>query len=311
LKYLQVNDVHSSDQPPKWRKESYNEDIFAKLENVVEIAREENVDFICLTGDLFHVPTPSRVSHALVNRWMKLFDSFHTWYVIVGNHDLAGPLSQLHRQPIGVFDTHNNVTIFKDGAVITIEDYNIGGIHWDYKVNKKMLWDIVGEEKLDVLFTHAPIQLKANPFFETIGWGDLDGIAKVVSYGHMHIPEKPGKLKTTWFVNPGSLSRRCLGSQAGAEDDQNRIPQVALVELNGGDVSVNYIPVIHKPAEDVYRLETFDFLKSENEEVNQFVQSLGESSIGQVTIESLVEKVKKLTNDDSVLEKAVDLLYKN
>jgi len=236
-KLLVLNDPHTSDNAPKWRKDSYNDDIFAKLECSVKLASDYNVDAIILTGDLFHIPTPSKVSHTLVNRWMKLFDQFSKWFIVVGNHDLTGSLDQLYRQPIGVFSTHPNVDIFEEGGVYCVGGIFIAGVHWHYNLTSDTIKNKTPSD-IDALFLHAALALKSNPFFETIGWEELDGVASVICHGHMHIPTPIQKLKYSWFVNPGSLTRRCLGSYQGDDDDQNRIPQVALIEIDSKNVNI-------------------------------------------------------------------------
>jgi len=309
MKFLQINDVHLSDKNPRYRTDSYKEDVLDKLRFCMNLAEEKSVDFVLFTGDLFHVPQASKVSHRLVNDWLSIFDlSPCPIFIVPGNHDISGGrLDNLDRQPIGTLGAHSKATILEDGIVHDINGVTLCGVGWNYSISADYIKSKLPKEKIDVLALHAPISLKSNPFFETIGWEELDGTARLVSYGHMHTPEEPGRIEDTWFVNPGSLSRRSLGKSQIDDPDQIRTPQVALIDITKDSVETTYFVVDCRPASEVYRFEHYE-LQQENSKVSEFVKSLRSSVVSQITTEDIISLVNKSTDDVDIRRVAEELL---
>src|SRR3989344_1301588 len=111
MKAIIVNDVHSCDRSPHNRSSSYSDDIFDKLKYIVSLTEDPVYTFLAFTGDLFHFPQPSKVSHFLVSRWFDILDSVKCpVYIVPGNHDLSsGRLDSLPKQPIGLLSKHPSV----------------------------------------------------------------------------------------------------------------------------------------------------------------------------------------------------------
>ena len=244
MKLLTVNDVHSSDKPPTNRTSTYGEDIWDKLAHVYEISLTHNVDAIAFTGDLFHIPAASRVSHTLVQAWLYYLDTFSIPVLIVpGNHDLAyGRLSSLRSQPIGSLSILPNVYMFEEeSSYVFVDGVPITGIPWRYDRTTEEFRELAKTSEAKVILTHAPVMKEPNPFFDTYQPDEISGFVDFICYGHIHPPELPFQDQGTTFVNPGALSRATL-----SETDINRNPQVAIIDTvqNG----VEFINVPSKPA---------------------------------------------------------------
>lgn len=299
-RYVQLNDIHTSDKPPIYRTDSYGLDIFDKLSWAFKYAADAKVDFILFTGDLFHQTQANRVSHTLVNRWLTLFDSFKIPILIVpGNHDLAaGRIESLGNQPIGTLGLHPRVVLFTNADRLSICGTEVLGIPWSYNLETDAFYiqNLVSRHA-DVLALHAPITPEPNEFFDTIGREDLSGLARIISYGHIHAPEPPTVVKDTLFVNPGAVARRCLGGSHIQAEDQNRTPMLALVEIDSRGVDATYVEIPHKSSSEVYRFDRHDIAQSENQAVSNFVKNLGQASLEAVTSESIVAEAIKLTDD--------------
>lgn len=313
MRYMQVNDPHACDRPPRYRTDSYPEDIFNKLSEANKIARKQKCDFILYTGDLFHNPAASRVSHYLVNAWMMILDEAPCpVYIVPGNHDLAaGRLDSLPKQPLGTLGLHPNATLMKDGEIYEpVGGRTLCAVGWNYAINAGYIQSIVGLSNpvtIDVLALHAPIMAKPNPHFLTIQPGELKGLARVISYGHIHAPAPVYREGNTTFSNPGALGRCTLGN----DEDFTREPAVAIVTMENEDSKpwIDYTPVPHRPAEEVYRTELHSAREDESEAIAQFVQSLGSATVTAVTVEALAEEAKKMAGDPAVAAAIEEILY--
>lgn len=98
------SDVHLADLAPQSRVDNWSETLLRKLIQVGEIAHQCRASAILDGGDLFHIKSPSRTSHELVQRVAEI----HRDYQIpvlgnVGNHDVKfGDLRFLKEAPLGV-----------------------------------------------------------------------------------------------------------------------------------------------------------------------------------------------------------------
>ena len=232
MRFLAINDIHTSDRSPRYRTEAYNDDVFAKLVAATNPERVGKYDFIIVTGDLFHNPRPSKVSHALVNRWLTWLDTLTCPILMVGgNHDLAsGRIESLPKQPLGTLTHHRSVDMLIDGVVENFifndQEITVAGVSWNYAADAEYIKARL-PGKVDVLVLHVPLEHQGNPHYFTIHPKDLTDLARVVVYGHGHISDKPFTLGGTLFVNPGALSRGSI-----AEDDAKHKPMIAAVNID-------------------------------------------------------------------------------
>jgi DNA repair exonuclease SbcCD nuclease subunit len=314
MKYLQINDVHSSDRGPRYRTDTYCDDIFRKLDTAFSIASDRRVDFVLFTGDMFHHPQAAKVSHHLVNRWQSLFRRFDNLPVLIvpGNHDLAaGRMASIERQPISSLCLNDRIRILTDDSILDFDGLQVLGIPWRYDVSVTTIVNTVQDKdkKIDLLALHAPITLEPNPFFQTIQPIQISELARVVSYGHIHSPIKPQQFNDAWFINPGSLARRVLGSSPIDEDDQARIPAVSVVDINSQEITAVHEEVGARPASEVYRTEVHDEVARRRFEIESFVQNLSDASIRRFTLEDLVSELAKISSDIEACAIAEEILY--
>ena len=311
MKFLQINDVHSSDKGPRYRTDTYSDDIFKKLDTAFSMASDSRLDFVLFTGDVFHHPQASKVSHYLVNRWQDLFRRYENIPVLIvpGNHDLAaGRIASLDRQPISSLCVSSHVSLLLEEMSFDIDGLRIMGLPWRYDVSATTIVNAIAEKQIDLLALHAPITPSPNPFFSTIQPSQISNLARVISYGHIHTPMKPTKINAAWFVNPGALARRVLGSSPIDEDDRDRVPSIAIVGISSKEVVVHYESVNARPASEVYRTEVHDETVRRRFEIESFIKSLGEASIRRFTIEDLIVEIRKTSPDLEACEIAEEIL---
>ena len=178
-RFIQINDIHLSDNPPINRTRHYQDEIFDKLDYAFGL--ESNA--ILLTGDVFHHHHPQKTTHYLVGRLWEFIEKHNKpVYVIVGNHDVyAGRIDDLNKQPLGMLLKHPLVTLLEDGKLYTIDGVNVQAVNWDYKFystdGANLIKYQLRKNKPDLLVSHAPILDSANPYFDTIAPAELSGLA--------------------------------------------------------------------------------------------------------------------------------------
>jgi len=104
IRLLWRTDVHLSDVSPVSRKDDWTEAVFAKLDQVKEVARKAKVHAVLDGGDFFNLKSPSRTTHRLVRQAAEHHVDYPCpVYCTPGNHDsVYGNYEYLPQQPLGV-----------------------------------------------------------------------------------------------------------------------------------------------------------------------------------------------------------------
>lgn len=301
MRALLIGDVHLADRPPSIRTESYADDIFAKLAQTVEIvkaaninaSRARNINAVVFAGDLFHVKTPSRTSHALVQRLADVVKAYPCpVHIVPGNHDIQHDrLESLDRQPLGV--------LFKAGAHLLIgqvpPELNsmLFGIPWlfDWKAElpgHMRRWR-AGDARLMV--THAPIvppgETRPYEYIDAEDWAVEMGRPGFVYYGHMHDVHGTYEVGGTWFCNQGALSRGSLH-----EESLQRQPAVTTWDSSTGEFT--RIEIEHRPIREVFRLAEREVEDEQADRLDQFLLSVEETKLEAFSIEAVLAHVDEL-----------------
>ena len=287
--FIQINDIHLSDTPPRNRTDTYQDDVFDKLEYSFGLAS----DGILLMGDLFHHQHPSRTTFALISRLWEMIERHNKpVYVIVGNHDVyAGRVDLLDAQPLGMIIRHPNVRWLNDG-VHNIDGVEIAAVNWDYGMERDgvdLIKERLGDVRPDLLLTHAPILDSGNPFFSTISYSKLAGLAKSIAWGHIHELAPAKQREGTYFSNPGALSRRTLHGLALEEPDSQVLPHIARLTFDGSSNIVEYVPVPCRPMSEAYLASSVveKVTAVESDALDSFIDTLEMDELSAVSPERL------------------------
>lgn len=302
MKALLVGDIHLCDRPPSLRKPGYAEQILDKLVYTSQVAHDESVDAVIWAGDVFHVKSPSRTSHRLVQQVIEIGNSYQcAWYIVPGNHDVTHDrMESLDNQPLGV--------LFKAGAYPLIGDIpmtRMFGVPW------LQSWDQLGtwmgqwqESEASLLVTHAPIFPPGQSVpYEFIDAGDY---AKMmdrpgdVYYGHIHDTHgtyevtyqkgSDGDLVTSLFCNQGALSRGSLH-----ESTLKRKPAVTIYDsTKKGKARFRRIEVPHYPVEEVFSLEVRKEAESQQQRLSDFLASVGTTELQQFDVATVLAHIDTL-----------------
>jgi len=299
VKALLIGDIHLADRPPSIRTETYTEDILDKLRAAVKIAVERGVAAIISAGDVFHIKTPTRNSHALVQRTGEVLTEAGIPVLIVpGNHDLSNDrLDSLKKQPLGTPAKMNGIELLI-GPHKELPIFGLPYLHdWQdlpkwmkaYKIwadkQKGNDWDF-----RPLMVTHAPIFPPGEePPYEFISGDEWAGLMEVGDcyYGHIHDPHGayvPDSSLPVTMCNNGAISRGSLH-----EATLKREPHVTIwdTEVNSAFDRFGKVPLPFRPAEAVFRLKEKEDVDEKTNRVEEFLESGGRTSLDGLSIEEV------------------------
>lgn len=303
-RYLLVGDIHLADRPPASCTESYTDDLFALLEQTVELEEALQCDATIWAGDVFHVKAASRNSHRLVQRAIDLGTRYREWWIAPGNHDLENDrLESLSKQPLG--------TLYKSGAKMLdrkIGPPNVVGVPWQQDWTTFQPHELAPDQ---LVVAHAPLYPAHDrpPHDEYISmeWWARHQRAGYVYYGHVHElhgvtpisgTDDTGEYRVT-FCNQGALTRGSL-----AEYDVRRKVAVTVWDPDGmpmfSDGQFGRIELIQKPAEEVFRMVEIGEDKERRVRLDSFVEQVGGTVVTRVTESSVVEAARSKLSPQGV-----------
>jgi len=290
-----VTDVHLDEATPRSRKDDFQEAIFKKLEESLQIAVEHEAFIFLIGGDLFNKPDPYRVSHRLVLRTVDLFQKYKDLGVTIlidpGNHDMspAGVSTVMQKQPLGIlhaagvawviteknaaFDFHSkdrSGTLVVSAAPFDRQsDTPEGRSVYGLPPEIKKLWP----DAFHLRMTHGVVMPPGKQFFGNFtNYEDfVDQAAAVTLCGHMHMDFDIIQLKGKWFVQPGALAR-------GALDESNLDREVKVVILGQdekGEAWFKKIPLKSaRPAAEIFKIEEVQQAKARSAQMEEFVNMI-------------------------------------
>jgi DNA repair exonuclease SbcCD nuclease subunit len=308
--YLIINDVHltNDNSHPSSCTASYTPDLFDLLYQASDLAVSLECEAVIQLGDFFHIKTPGRNSHELVQRAMRWArDCIVPVFIVPGNHDLLNDrLESLNEgQPLGV--------LYDAGVAIRAEDYlscedrkyPIFGIGWQQywdaqedvadRAVAKAIEGFTPSDTPQLIVTHAPFfPPGANPAYEHYSTEKFarmvnpSGRANVqVIYGHIHDYHGEYVVNGVRFANYGALSR-------GSLTESNLTRPVGVTIWNSVTGKFQFIELQAKPAEQVFRVKEITEVRTTQLKLDEFLKSVGQSTIEITTTESVLEKVRSL-----------------
>ena len=275
-------DIHFSDKSPQSRTDNWKETLLDKISQVGEIAREVNAHAVLDGGDLFHIKSPNRTSHGLVQSIMEVQSHYPCpTYACIGNHDVVyGDYTYINQQPLGVlfssgvlnrlYDEHEAV-FSKNGVTVRVVGIPYHGVRYDWSRFTSIK---KGDEDYLVVVAHVLASKKGGSMFEgedIIKYADLKSLdPDVWCFGHWHKDQGvteivPGK----WVVNVGSLSRGSL-----SQDNLDRTPRCAVLNFSENGINIETRDLKVSSASDIFDLEGKERQEAQSEVIGSFVKSL-------------------------------------
>jgi DNA repair exonuclease SbcCD nuclease subunit len=275
-------DLHLADAPPASRTDDWTATCARKLAEVGEIARQENACAVLDGGDHFHLKSPGRNSHSLV----QLDADIHAKYPCptygnVGNHDVKyGDMRFLDESPLGVlfstgvfhrlYDQHEAV-FTRGGVKVRVVGIPYHGTKYDMT---RLTSIKKGDEDHLVVIAHLLASKAGGSMFEAedvIRYHDLAGLAPDVwCFGHWHKNQHITRISDNkWVVNLGSMTRGSL-----TQDEMARNPAVAVMRFEKNSFDLREVPLTIVPAKEVFDVAGRVRLETRETSVDSLVGSL-------------------------------------
>lgn len=297
MKLLFFTDSHIKGTTPKNRKDNYYETLKRKFQEIGDISKELDVDYILHGGDWFDRPD---ISPSIVREFAIIIKNFgKEIYTIAGNHDIYGHNpGTINRTMLGIFEGTGIVRLLKDDEEVILKKGGISlqltGKSYNYDIDglERANYYIVKKNKsVDYAINIVHGMLLKKPFYEGIQYTLLEDIketeADITFAGHYHSGFGVMRLNDRYFINPGSIVRV---SNSVAEIE--RKPKIVYVELKDS-IEIREIELKSAlPGEKVLDREELERAKDRNLKLHQFYQGISESmEYKKIDIASIVENI--------------------
>lgn len=301
MRALILGDLHLSDRPPSLRTETYAQDVLTKVEWVSKAAARLHCDVLIQAGDVFHIKSPSRTSHWLVQQAADALRAGGLPVLIVpGNHDMQHDrLDSLERQPLGALAKMRGI----DLLVGRHPDLPVTGIPFLQFWTDLSTW-LKAYDRSTLLVTHAPIMPPGTTVpYDVIpaeDWADMMGEG-AVAYGHIHDNHGTYSVGDVLFSNQGALSRGSLH-----EATLKREPAVAVWDAS--DRTFTRVEVPHKSAVEVFRLSEKAVEDERTLRLDDFLESVESTSLKHLTVEEVLARLEMMSVPDETLKEVREII---
>lgn len=303
MKFLYFTDTHIRGTSPQNRKDNFLETLHTKIREVLEIAKENDVDVILHGGDIFDRPD---ISPSLVRELVLLLNDFSfPFYAVAGNHDIYGqnPLT-INRTMLGLLDGMGIIKVlgpkekvfFKEGAKkiqLTGQSYFYGIDSYDYCQDSYIA---VKDPDVDFAIHIVHGMLLEKPFFEGMAYTLIDDIlstqADITLSGHYHAGFDTKFIDGKYFINPGSLVRI-----NNSLSELSRKPKVVMIDIRES-IKISEIHLKQcLPGEEVLDRTKVEALSFREKKLSEFIQSVYSTGhYNTIDINNLMEEISKQEN---------------
>jgi Icc-related predicted phosphoesterase len=299
LAFIFRTDLHLSDRGPASWKGDYQAESWSIIQQVGDLARKYKCRAVLDGGDMFHVQSAVRNSHALVARTAVEHGKYPCeTYSVPGNHDLKDNLlDSISRQPLGVLFATGTVkemtnVVFEEGPLrvrVVGLPYSRARKLSDFHIRKEP-----GDTHL-IVVAHALASKTASAssaeFFREPVWeyGSLvcENGPDAFMFGHWHTDQGIERIGSTYFVNQGAASRGSL-----SKENLERVPKVSLIEIDETGITAGDIKLKVAAGTEVFDVERKLRVDRESEVINKFVEDLALDAVAPTdSVESTVQKL--------------------
>lgn len=270
-KGLYIGDIHFQENIIN-RKDNFLDTASLKLQEALELARDTELQYVVLLGDLFHVCEPSAIVRNKVTEIFAKGNNGKTWpfdiFLVVGNHDMYyKSLKVLEKTAVKTLETVGLIKICESS-----EKYGIYFSHFENGIENKKI-----DVNLPIIAAHSYI-LPKESIIDSILIDDFytNDVNRLVISGHYHdgydIIEKK---KGLFFANPGSLGR------IASSDIKRDNIYVAMVELNKGEIdNIEYIPLkLPQLGNIIFNTSIINEKKKKEVDISGFIKSINEAKV--------------------------------
>ena len=276
MKFLHISDTHLGYS--QYGLSERKKDFLDVFHEAVDIAINENVDFVIHSGDFFHTSRPSNETFLDgIEIVRRLNDANIPIFTISGNHDRGSQIRDV--SPLAILQSLGLKLV--DTGFVEYEGVFIGGLKYISKAGlkqtdgirvilEKYLENTKGKDTFKILMLHQEFQ----PFFPDSSLYIEQEIPEGFDYigiGHYHIKQEPKLINTATVVYPGSTEFTAYN-----ENEDKVEKGFYIVEVDNKDINCKFVelknrrPFISKNIEED-NIE--DSIKSLKEELEKLLDS--------------------------------------
>ncbi|MCX8094951.1 MAG: metallophosphoesterase [Caldisericia bacterium] len=307
-KILFFTDTHLQEEPISSRKDDYLKSILTKIEEISQIANNENVDYVLFGGDFFTRPSPSYEVTILLTQTLKKFNS-KPIIGIVGNHDIEGRNPETYKKKaVKMLEEAKVLKILNDEETFPPfdTDIEIRGINYKDGVDSNIEFHRIKKKdknKILIIIVHAYLlPFKANFPYLSLEEVSRESEGDIFLVGHYHdgygIREINGKI----FISPGSVAR-------DSKTQFDRIPQVALLKIDNGKVEVELIKLKNVKKREEIEIKIDSIINSDISFLEYFKALKDENFGNLLDPEKILEEILKNENIENEVKEEVKKRY--
>ncbi len=241
MKFLHVTDTHLGYN--QYGLEERGKDFFDVFKEAVDIAIENDVDFILHSGDFFHT---SRPSNQVILEGLEIINKVKSAnipiFCIAGNHDRGSKVRDI--SPLDILKPFGLKTI--EAGTIEYEGVFISGLKYISKAGikhfggikpalEKILEKSSKSKNPHILMLHQEFY-PLFPLSSLYTEREIPEGFDYVGIGHYHVMQKPKKINNAFVVYPGSTE-----FTAYSEKENSTPKGVYLVEYDGNNFKFDFI----------------------------------------------------------------------
>lgn len=294
-KFLYFQDSHVKGKNSINRLGNYFEDWLIKFEELLNIAKENDVEAILDGGDLFHNPI---VSYGVVDPIADLVEKYKIpIYSLFGNHSaLYHNVENSQNTSLGHLFKRSKY--FKYLRCIKRKDFNIVGIDYFHGIEEHLkkggLYFAGDEDKWKIAIIHAFITPK--PFLPQVSHlvcDDFQTDANLVLVGHYH-NEWEKTVPSNEFLNETKfLDIGCFGRNSISEAKIK--PKCVLLDTEKRSYEIIELKTAKK-GEEIFDLAKVEEYKTFDKSIQDFVKSLESSEFQKSNIRDTILEIARKQN---------------
>ena len=291
-----VGDLHIA-PIPRNRIDDY---FTAALDKIEQIAQKNK--YVIFLGDIFSKPKidDSYVNGVILHLYYLKMTYGTSFYTIIGNHDVQSELEEkLYQSSLGTLIASKVMDVITPDNPLEINDtqiYRFNTIPVNYKRAKEYIKgkNFKCENCINILLVHHEYETGTNK----ITYDDIKDLGcEMIFFGHDHCPLPEGRIiyQNLTIYRSGSLMRNIA-------QDYNFTRQIYYYQINNGCVKCE--PIIHRPANEVFTVESFTREQYHKKQLIANIDTLIEKYKNNITTQdkfSMESILKGLNAPDSVI----------
>lgn len=302
IKFMYITDTHFNATTPKNRKDNLLETGLYKLDEAVEIANNNEVDFVLHGGDFFEKPD---VTDLVAGRVAKRIRKFKMPVMVVpGGHDLFGNnIESIKRTKLGFFNQSGLVKLLihpdKDNIIVKNKNLSVQltGTASHYGIDNENIDEdyVLKYKNADFAIHTIHGMLMPKPFIPNTPTVLIDDIidtkADLTLAGHYHIGFDPVNINGKLFCNCGAMVRKKNDIK-----EMNRMPKVVIITISKAKgIEMQFIELkTAKPGDEVLDRTEIEKRQQRAIKVQGFLGQIKQAqNIKTLNINTIVQEISK------------------